>query len=177
MEIKLIDSIENPEKCIALKRIPHYALIKDIPCVLLSSVTSANEKVLYRSIQEILIEADVFSPYFQVDVVEITEETYKKMGGKELCTVITIYDTFTGIYPTVSIECFDVHRRKLEEELEMKYGKQYVLCIKNFVIDGISFTKGYKYMLSCHHILNGESKVDVLTLKERIFDEHFRILP
>jgi hypothetical protein len=57
MEIKLIDSIENPEKCIALKRIPHYALIKDIPCVLLSSVTSANEKVLYRSIQEILIEA------------------------------------------------------------------------------------------------------------------------
>lgn len=32
-------------------------------------------------------------------------------------------------------------------------------------------------MLSCHHIFNGESKVDVLTLKERIFDEHFRILP
>ena len=69
MEIKLIDAIENPEKCIALKRIPHYALIKGIPCVLLSSVTSANEKALYRSIQETLIEADEQVDYVTADLM------------------------------------------------------------------------------------------------------------
>lgn len=45
MEIKLIDAIENPEKCIALKRIPHYALIKGIPCESKVDVLTLKERI------------------------------------------------------------------------------------------------------------------------------------
>lgn len=170
-DIKIGD-LETPSECVALRRVPHYALIKEKPCVLIGSFKVAT----YRSMDGLIVEADIFNPAFQVDVVEITEDTYRSMGGKESCVITTLYDKLLWDYPEVDTENFKKYRKKFLEELKANYGEQFVVCIKNLEAENIHFKEGYRYKLSHGYLYDASKKLDVNKLfKNNLFNNHFKL--
>ena len=159
-----------------LVRVPHYAMIKGKPFVLISACPG---KADYQH-KDCIMTLRTSTPYFHLDAVEISYEEYVRSGGTQKCEVITTYDkVVSGIKPYSYEEISKWAKTSRDKELKDLYDKfgdapfsleegSSYLCI----CDTNGFLKGRTYVAT-QGKLGG--KYLPYTTKEQFFAHFVRV--